>query len=402
MSRVRVTRSFAVLIAAAALLAGPTAALATTPPPTLTLTVSTGPSGTSVGIAGTHFGAGLTYTYCMMPTDATSGCGYSGVNLGTPVTADGSGTLPSQTVIIPDLKAGAYRILAEAPVTGAPVTTTAFTVTAPTLALSPASGPSGLGVAVTGSGYAPSTTYVGCINVPPDMGCGYTGIQLSEITTDATGALPAGAKLSVPGLAPGSFQLGFFLKGGNAVLLVTSPFTVVAPTITLSVSGGAGGTPVTLSGTGLAPGGAYQVCLQPAGLTACGYVGTTVGTFTADASGAIPAGTTVTIPPGTAGNDQLALLVAGNTATVIAAAPFALAAGTVAPTEAPTSTPAQPTMTAASASTPGQPSPSPAAGQTTPTDSGSGSLLLILVIVLLIVLAAAFGFSRRRRTPTAG
>lgn len=388
-------RALAVAALAALVLSQAGIASAATPP-TLAADPASGPSGLSVVLTGAHYTKGVTYTFCMEPANATANCGYAGVIVGTSL-ADATGSLAATTVTIPDYRAGAFVILAFAPNVAPPVASVSFTVTEPSLSLSASSGASGTAVTLAGSGFAPNVAYTMCLNAIADFGCGYTGIQLPDVTTDATGALPAGTRVTVPAIAPGSEHIGLFLKGGNPTLITAAPFTVAAPTIQLDTTGGPGGTVVTLSGSGYAPNVQYGVCWQPAAQTGCGYVGVVIASFTADATGAIPAGTTLTIPAGNAGPEQLAIVLGTGGGTDLVAAPFALAAGTLPPA---TSEPTEPPATAAPAPSASagaaEATPQPSATSVASSDQGGGFPIVLLLLLLIIIAIVVFLWWRSR------
>jgi hypothetical protein len=368
-------------------------------PPTLAVNPTSGPPGLPVAISGSGYAAGTTYGLCILPAGKTK-CGYEGANLigGAPAehfTAASDGTVPTGTTgIIPDLPAGAYRIVSTAPGTGAIVAGSDFSVTAPTFGVDPATGPGGATATLAITGGAPTTAYTVCMTTSGLSGCGGTGIVLGNVTTDTTGALGAGTTVHVPGLATGSYEIGIYLANANDVFLASQSFAETAPTLSLSASSGAAGSMVTVSGTGYAAGASYQLCLVPAGATQCGGVGVDLVVFQADASGAIPANTTATMPAVPPASYDVVVLVASSTPWALVSQPYELGAG-IATNPAPSLTPAA-TVAAAPALATVAPLAS-AAPTGSETGAGLGLPLVLIVILVLVVLAVAFWLSRRRR-----
>jgi len=380
-------------------LSGGAAAAATPRPVTISVAPASGPPGLPVAISGTGYAAGTTYGLCILPAGKTK-CGYEGANLigGAPAeqfTAGTDGTIPAGTTgTIPDLVAGSYRVVSTAPGTGFIVASADFTVTAPTFALTPASGPAGLQAAVSLTGAAPGARYTICASAKDATGCGGTGILLGDVTTDAAGGAPAGTTVVIPGQLPATYQVGIYLANSNNVFLASVAFVETAPTFALAASSGPVGSVVGVSGTGYAPGAKYAVCLFTADATSCGGGINLVG-FTADASGAIPSGLVATIQGSQSGPARIGVVTDGGAAVFyLVSAPFEVLAGTPAPT-----VPAA----ASAAATPGLATVAPApSAATTASDAGTGSGVpwLLLVILFLLILAAAFWWSRRRRDPS--
>ncbi|MGN8027357.1 LPXTG cell wall anchor domain-containing protein [Microbacterium sp. 22242] len=221
----------------------------------------------------------------------------SGNPVGSPVSAttDATGALPAGTTVpVPaNAPAGAYTVKGTDPASG-DTAAADVTVYAPTLS---ASSPTEAGqcTTLTSTGWTPNDTVTFQLT---DASGAAIGSPLT-VTTDATGAVPAGTCLTVPaGTTPGDDTVkGTDPQGAD----VTSPLTVVAataPVLTASSPVPAGGTTDVTSG-GWAPNA--QVTLQASDAT-----GTPIGTpvtVTAGADGTIPAGTTLSIPAGTAAGD---------------------------------------------------------------------------------------------------
>jgi hypothetical protein len=392
----RVTAAILAALVAGVLLSIDSTLTSAATPKAVTIAVSptSGPPGLRVTISGSGYSSGTTYGLCILPAGKTK-CGYEGANLigGVPseqFTAAADGTIPSGTAgIIPDLVAGAYRVVSTAPSTGFIVASADFTVTAPTFALNPTAGPGGTTVSVSLSGAAANTTYTICSSPKDSGGCIGTGILLGDVTTDASGSVASGTTVVLPGQLPATYQIGVYLANGNNTFLASVAFQEVAPTFSLGASSGQEGAAIPVTGSGFVPGVKYLVCLFTADATSCGGGVNLVG-FQADASGAIPAGVNATIPANQTGQRRIGVTTETQP-WYLASSPFEVLAGTAPP---PTPTGAPP-----AALTPGvqTAAPAPSAAPTGSEGSGGFGVPLILVAILAVVLiAAGFWFSRRR------
>jgi len=372
-------------------------ATAATPPPTIVLSVTSGAAGTMFAITGTGYAPGTAYGLCMMLATGSK-CGYEGQNIAAPsqFTAAADGSIPPNTVgEVPDFVAGSYVVLSLAPGTAATVASARFTVTAPTLSISPAQGAGGTVTTLTLTGGAANTVYDVCLDPVDQPACGYVGIDLGLPKTDATGAFPAGTTVTIPGQAAGPYHVGVKLANSSlAFLIATATFTEVPPVLAFTPTEGPSGTQLTFTGSGFQPGGGYELCLVPADADSCGGVGIIVAGFHADPTGNIPPGTIAAIPPATAGPARIGIRVLNSTPNLIVWQPLTIDAGTAPP---PTPTAAAPaTAAAAPATSAPAPSTAPAGSE---SGGGGGFMLLLIVILLVIVLAVAFWWSRRRREP---
>ncbi len=210
-----------------------------------------------------------------------------------------------------------YRVVSAAV---SSTTSTVFSSTAlvpanASLSVSPDSGPSGLLVTLTGSGYVPGARYQVCVGVFGGTNCGLEYTSAGYLTSidqfaimggfvaSQGGNIPSGTEMAVPDLFGGNYSLGVALDGRNSTF-VSSPFTVESPSLSADVATVTAGKSVTLAGRGYAPSTTYTVCLVLTVSLDCGYSGDReevfpglqLGNFTADANGSIPSGTRVTIP----------------------------------------------------------------------------------------------------------
>jgi WD40 repeat protein len=225
-------------------------------------------------------------------------------------------------------------------------TTLAPVPTSATLSIAPGSGPTGLFVTFSGSGYFPGATYQVCVGAFGNASCGFqytsaayaTTIDelatLGSFTADSSGNIPAGTRMAIPDLFGRSYSLGVAREGEN-VFFVSEPFTVRSPTLSIGVVTTVPRVNVTLTGTGYAPLTTYTVCMVPVGTVDCGYTGDReetppgiyIGTFTADSNGSIPSGTKVMIPLLPPGQESIGVFMPSGGFILITQVQFTLTAG---------------------------------------------------------------------------
>jgi len=194
-------------------------------------------------------------------------------------------------------------------------TSTAPVPTAASFSVSPGRGPSGLLVALSGSGYFPGAQYQVCVGAFANKSCGLlfrsadydTTIDefaiMGSFTADSSGNIPAGTKMAVPDLFERNYSMGVVQNGGYS-FFVSAQFRVVAPTLSVNATAVPPNGYVKLAGSGYAPSITYTVCMVPAGTFDCGYTGDReetppgwhLGTFKADGNGNIPDGVVVRLP----------------------------------------------------------------------------------------------------------
>jgi hypothetical protein len=185
------------------------------------------------------------------------------------------------------------------------VTTAAYTVTAPVIAVNPAAGAPGSVIYITGTNYEPNKEVSLNWNGSPISFIGAPLISSSSGTFTGTFTVPSNA-------SQGTQQI---LVSTSSNISALSSFTITAPTLSLSQSSGFSGMKVTFNGANLPANtslsfswdGDYSVFSQ-------------VSTITSS-SGAFSE--VITIPSGSKGNHTIAVSVSGST-ELIAASQFSL------------------------------------------------------------------------------
>ena len=200
--------------------------------PTIALSPASGPPGSAVQVSGAGFGASEKVTIS-----------FDGTKLRAPVTTDSSGRLlPVSVKVPPAVIAGSHTISALGGTTGL-LAQAVFTVT-PRIAVSPATGPPGSAVHVSGAGFGPSERV--------DVYFDATDLTLAD--TGATGSFGP-VSITVPTTAvPGTHtvsaegrQSGVFAQAGFTVTPATTPTIVVSPATAPP------GSAVQVSGAGFGP-----------------------------------------------------------------------------------------------------------------------------------------------------
>lgn len=185
-----------------------------------------------------------------------------------------------------------------------------FTVSG-SLVLSPSNGPSGTLISAAGSGLASSASVA--------FTFGGSGVS-STCSTNSTGSFPGGGTpctFTAPTAPLGSSTVGAVAGAYSA----STSFVVTAATLSLSPVGGPDDTLVTISGSGYAPNTAYGYCFRSVSGTPC----SSGPSFTSTASGAIPSGAVISVPP--SGNSFLDL--SQSSSNFIISAAFTLTSATL-------------------------------------------------------------------------
>jgi len=225
--------------------------------PTLTLTPNSGLSGAKVTVSGSGWSAGavsLTFAGSGNPWRDPSGVPYT-------VTADGNGLISAPNIVVPVSATAGTKSVTGTDI-GANTGSATFTVIARPLTLTPASGPRGTKVLVTGSSMTPSTASPANSMVDAgDLVFGIIGWNTTAITVDSAGvispstlAVPTAANLGVNPVK--ATDNGADLNGATTTdnLTAEGVFTVTKPTISVSPTSGPKGSSVTLTGAGWLPG----------------------------------------------------------------------------------------------------------------------------------------------------
>jgi hypothetical protein len=268
---------------------------ADTTPSTLAVTPSQGPVGTSAAVSGTGFVPGSPVTL-VFDSQAIGGGGCSSGSL----TASGSGAFTC-TLRVPSATSGTSVIATGA---GGASATSSFTVTIPSLALSPEQGPLGAIVTASGHGFSVHTAIASLV---------FEGVA---ITACLSGSLVTGT------IAPGGFRCAFEVPSdghGSAVTatdvggsFAVGSFTVTTPTLGVSPGQGPVGGVVTVTGHGFSvdtPLASLELAGVP--ITSCSSGSLTTGTI---APGGFSC--TLKVPVGAAGATVTAADIGGETAGV--------------------------------------------------------------------------------------
>jgi hypothetical protein len=282
-------------------------------PATLVLTPSAGPLGTVLNLSGTGYalvpGTGYPYYFCFAPTATPTSCTLgAGTFLSTPLGTPVPGSIPSATTWVYD-HAGYPWIVVFDQMTNVVVAATEFGATTASITLTPAEGPIGSSVNISGTGFATSAsgyTYDYCFATAPATGCGTGSPSTFESTT---GAVPAGVSASWTVFDYiGDYDTLTVWDPSTLTVVASATFTETTPEVVATPAWGGEGAPVTISGTGFSLGGTVMIGLGllfpiPA-YTGCS-VGTETGsTITATASGSFQCSFAV---PGGVGPDPVQL-----------------------------------------------------------------------------------------------
>jgi hypothetical protein len=268
--------------------------------------------------------------------------GGTAIGAPVPVTTDAAGDVPAGTcVLIPAATPDGDYLVLGTDANGAEVTDTVIVDAAaltPTLAVtSPV--PAGGETTVTSDGWNPDSDVTLQLQAPDGSDLGAPVV----VTTDGTGAVPAGTTLTVPAGSPaGDYTVvGTDADGNNA----SAPLAVYAPVLTASSPVPAGGS-TTVTSSGWQPNSAVELQFTDGDGNPVGAV----VPVTTDATGAVPAGTTIPVPLTTAPGVDYSV-VGTDAAGAEATAPVEVTAAVITPT-----------LTATS--------PVPAGGETTVTSGG--------------------------------
>jgi hypothetical protein len=249
--------------------------------PTLSLSPASGPPGTLVTLTGSSYAGSTTYNYCWAPSSSRVGCP------GTlAFKTSAGGAIPSGTTLSYS-GSGRYAAVSLGTTSSGFVLSKAFTATTATLTLTPSDGPTGTLVGLSGSGYAPSTTYDVCwASSSSATGCPST----VTIVSTGAGVLQAGAAITFSG--SGTY-VAISQGSAPANFVVSAVFGWTTASLSLSPSTGPRGTLVTVTGSQFAPSTVYDYCWASS-RAAVGCPSSS--TFTSTGAGGLPSGMQVTYP----------------------------------------------------------------------------------------------------------
>src|SRR2546426_1119189 len=284
-------------------------------PETLAISPGIAAIGSSVTVTGSNYAGSTSYAYCF----STSSNSCSGASL--PLTSTTGGALPAgTTVTVPEVVGGGYFVDVFAFGVSGVIASAAFSVTPETIALSPAFGAVGTVVTVTGSNFVGNTFYVLCF-ATNTFSCNITGVSKSVLTT-AGGAIPGGTTIAVPQVIGG----GYFVDvASSSTFLASAAFTVTPETLAISPNAGPVGTTITLAGSNYAGSTSYAYCFSTSSNSCSGAS----LPLTSTTGGALPAGTTVTVPE-VVGGGYFVDVFAFGVSSVIASAAFSVTPETIA------------------------------------------------------------------------
>ncbi len=199
--------------------------------PTIAITPSSGPIGTKVIVCVTNMTPDGT-----VPIGGITFGGLPWNSSATPI--DGTGQMCSLFLTVPGTSVGVHPVVVN---DGHLIATTNFTVTQPTISVSPATAYKGDTITVTGSGWPQRTP--GSVNIT------FAGIPIQVASPDENGYFSV--QFTVPLSAVAVNLVGAFDILGNAA--VTETVTLKSPVLTLNPTSGLPGTSATVGGTGLQP-----------------------------------------------------------------------------------------------------------------------------------------------------
>lgn len=225
----------------------------------LVMTPTAGPAGTTISVSGTGFSPNIAGMVIM----DLNGSGL--VDPGEPysyLTTTSSGTFSGILTVPSDLSPGSYTVLARFPTAAAipssaifTVTLAAVTVSGMNVTLSPASGPTGTTISISGTGFTPSTAGTVFLDI---NGNGLVDSAEPNQNLSTTAAGTFATALIVPWLQTiptGAYYVRARFPASTATPAMAT-FTVtatgVAPgrNLTLSPTAGPRGTTITVTGTG--------------------------------------------------------------------------------------------------------------------------------------------------------
>jgi len=239
----------------------------------LTLTPSTGPRGTQVLLTGSSMSPGSKIVSNSLKFGAFPWNTGSNPEPGN-ISIDTTGVISPTTLYVQSaFIAGVNTVTAQD--LGLLISTGTFTITTPTIAINPATGPAGTTVVVTGSGWVTNTVVNNVVTITL-KNSGLVAVATQNVTPDTTGNIAA--TITVPASAtPGTYTI----TAGDVNSNTSSAFTFTVPgsAITVSPNSGMAGDTAQLSGTGFR--GYFPITVTIGGYPLTSQALTTAtGTFT--------------------------------------------------------------------------------------------------------------------------
>jgi hypothetical protein len=200
---------------------------------------------------------------------------------------DGTGRMCSLYLTVPATSPGVHPVVVN---DGLLIATGSFTVTQPTISVSPTTAYKGDTITVSGSGWP--------LHTPGSVNITFAGVAIMVASPNANGAFSV--QFTMPPSSGAVNLVGAFDILGNAA--VTKTVTLKPPVLTLNPTSGLPGSSVTVSGVGFQPySGLDEMKFGQANILPGGVLTSEVGTFTA----------TFIVPGLTAGSYMVTVRVAG-------------------------------------------------------------------------------------------
>ncbi|MDG6988710.1 MAG: hypothetical protein JRN21_05215 [Nitrososphaerota archaeon] len=198
--------------------------------PTLDLSPAFGPGGTPVALSGSNYTTEATYYYCFEPGVTSSPAACSSAHTFQLYGSDPGLFIVPSFAVPSGSSTGLFAVTAAA--SGLVVASALFTVTTPTVAVSPSSGTAGTGFSFGAGGLAPGMEYATCLAygpAPPTQGCqptiyaiggqnaGSPALNTVEAYDPATNAWMAAPPLPVAVTNATAFSIGglIYVVGGT-------------------------------------------------------------------------------------------------------------------------------------------------------------------------------------------
>ena len=264
--------------------------------PAITVSPSQGPVGATYTVAGSGFSVSSGATVSFGGVDQTPTGGLDCSYVGTAITTDGTGAF-SCTFAVPSEVAGPYSVVGEDTATSTLTTAPTFTVTTPSITVSPSQGPVGATVTVAGTGFSVSST----------VGLVLDGVTIPSCTSGSLGTDSSGdfsCTFAVPSGTSGTTVTATDVGGQTA----TGTFTVTVPKITVSPKQGPIGEQVSVSGSGFSESSTVSLVFDSVVVSSC-----TSGSLSTGLTGAFSC--TFLVPSGTSGTVVAATDIGGQQAT---------------------------------------------------------------------------------------